>query len=441
MVSIKTKISPEEFRNLDRSKKIICVGIGEIFRDAVERLELRERLGMLLDNSQKKQNKGINISGRHWEIQSPAALEDLDLSAYSILFTTKYYDALHQQIDEIIGEKQIDAYIYPDIMVYESLLNRSLDRYRYIYSKRLGGCDAARVQELLQERRSELLGKGNYTIIPKLNVIVTEKCSLRCKDCRALIPLVEHPADEPIELVKKEIDQILASVDKVVDVEPIGGEPLLYPDLTELLHFLCAKEKIDNVWITTNGTVLPSADLTKALQHEKIFIEISNYGHVDQIARTIRYFEDHHIQFSAYTDQVWFDVGGTECRNRNLDELKKEYLNCYCQYVLKYVWNNKIWICPRAPRLSTLKIFESEHDYIDLGKENVKSLRDKLVDFFYQEYAEACNYCNQGDLDLAYLPAGIQINGKMQPSNYTVISCREYAELLGFWNAHKDEEF
>ncbi len=440
MVCVKTKICPEAFRTLDHSKQIICVGIGEMFRDALERLELRGRLGMLLDNSPEKQRKGIKIADRHWEIQSPAVLENLDLSGYTVLFSTKYYDTLCKQINEIIGEKLIDAYVYPDIILYESLLNRSLDRYRYIYSKKFGGCDEVRVQELLQQRSSELRGKKDYTIIPKLNVIVTEKCNLRCKDCRALIPLVERPADEPIELVKKEIDQILASVDKVVDVEPIGGEPLLYPDLAELLRYLCSKDKIDNVWITTNGTVLPNADLTEALQHEKVFIEMSNYGQIQQMARAIHYFENHGIQFSAYSDQTWFDVGGTECRNRSLDALKKEYSNCGCQYVLKYVWNNKIWICPRAPRLSTLGIFESEHDYIDLEKESKESLRDKLVGFFFQEYAEACNYCNQGDLDIGYLPAGIQMNDKLQPSNYTIISCKEYTRLLDFWNAHNIEE-
>lgn len=440
MICVKTRVSPQEFNMLEPDKKIICAGIGEMFREAFEHLELEGRIGMLLDNAPEKQRKGIRIAGRQWEIQSPSILKNLDLSGYFILLSTKYYDSLCGQINEMIGEKRIDAYIYPDIKLYESLLNRSLDRYQYVYSKRLGDCNEERIRELLRQRRDELQGKKDYTIIPKLNVIVTEKCSLRCRDCRALIPLVEHPADEPIELVKKEIDQILASVDRVVDIEPIGGEPFLYPDLAELLCFLCSKDKVDNVWITTNGTILPDADLTAALRHEKIYVEMSNYGHIEQMAKTVHYFEAHGIQFSVFPNQIWSDVGGTECRNRSLDALKKEYSNCNCQYVLKYVWDNKIWICPRAPRLSTLGVFESEHDYIDLEKEDRESLRDKLTGFFFQEYAEACNYCNQGDLDIDYLPAGIQTNGKVQPSNYTIVSCEEYMRLLDFWNAHNVEE-
>ena len=48
--------------------------------------------------------------------------------------------------------------------------------------------------------------------------------------------MVNNPQDEPLEKVIKEIDTILEVVDGVVDIEPIGGEPFLYPDLPELLE-------------------------------------------------------------------------------------------------------------------------------------------------------------------------------------------------------------
>ena len=107
-----------------------------------------------------------------------------------------------------------------------------------------------------------------------------------------------------------------------------------------------------------------------------------------------------------------------------------EFENCYCQYLVKYVWNKKIWVCPRAPRLESLGITTDERDYSVLSKEdNAEIVRKKILDLYRRRYANACNYCDQGNLKIKYVRAGEQRNKSDKKSEYTLIKRSEYEYL------------
>lgn len=410
-------------------KKIICFGVGQMFTEAVEDLDIYKNIAFLVDNSSEKNGKKFFLNGYEYPIYKPEKLAEMELSGYILLVTSKYYRSIEKQCGEILKQKDICCYLYPELRWSDNLLNRSMERmYQLLRQK---GMEKEKAGLFVAERKREIQSKAGYTIIPKLNFIVTEKCSLSCKDCRALIPYVKEPKDVPFEELKEEINIILSAVDEVVDMEPIGGEPFLYPYLAEAIEYLTASEKVDHVVVTTNGTIAPKERLTRALQNEKVFIVISDYGHIDKMAQVVKHFEKNNISFAVEKDMVWFDVGDFEYRGRSKEELVEEYHNCYCQYVLKYIWDKKIWVCPRAPRLSALGVFCDENDYQTLEvEEPAEVTRKKIVDSFYADYAEACNYCNQGDLDIKLIKAGIQTDGRITESEYMLIKREEYERLV-----------
>lgn len=415
-----------EFFDLAHNKTIYCLGGGKVFFEAYEELGLAQKRVIVLDNDLEKQRMGIKVGKDVVEVNPVDEIYNIDYSKSIVLITimVKGFYSIKEQIDKM-NSKIVEGYFYYSFRKGSSLYERSVERQKEINKRK----DFLSENEALKKALKDV--DDNKFILPKLNVIVTEKCSLRCKDCRALIPHVEKPKDEPLEKVKDEISKILDAVDEVIDIEPIGGEPFLYPNISELLEWLCSIDKIKNVCITTNGTIIPSKDCLEVLRNKKIFIYISDYGYIEKMAKIVETFEKEGIAFDTEVDQQWFDVGGFECRNRSIDELRLEYINCYCEFVLKYVWDNKIWLCPRAPRLSTLKVFESEHDYIDLSKYNdANNLRDAIKNSFFDEYAEACNYCNQGDYNLGIIPAGIQIKDKENHSRYTLIDRNRYERLM-----------
>lgn len=103
------------------------------------------------------------------------------------------------------------------------------------------------------------------------NIFLTGKCNLKCPYCFA------------DDFVNKDCSEIsLENFNKVVDflkkegparVGLIGGEPLLYPHLNEVLETLKNDEKIEGVTVYTNGIALDK--YIENLSHSKIALLIN----------------------------------------------------------------------------------------------------------------------------------------------------------------------
>lgn len=78
----------------------------------------------------------------------------------------------------------------------------------------------------------------------------------------------------------------------------------------------------------------------------------------------------------------------------------------------------------------SLGAYESERDYFDLKPEDTpEEIRDKLKEMFYSESADACNYCDLGTLPTKVIEAGVQMQGNLRKSKYTIVDRQEYEEL------------
>lgn len=97
--------------------------------------------------------------------------------------------------------------------------------------------------------RSELneisteLERNDVCILPNIAVSVTNKCSLRCRDCNNLMPYCKEHISINVEEIINEIKNLLNYVDQIVSVEIIGGEPFIYAQIPKLLAFVCREKK------------------------------------------------------------------------------------------------------------------------------------------------------------------------------------------------------
>lgn len=414
--------------NACEKKDVICLGLGELLFEAYEELDLSKKQVEIVSLEKLESDSELIINNDKIIITSLEKLVSAIGKDRVIIVTASLKDYLENEnyINGVLANIDVEAYLYYSVRNELKLSERSIERQKKIIRRKnnLKSTDARKI--------SESLIPTDRLIIPKLNILVTDKCSLRCKDCRALVPMVRNPQDEPLEKVIKEIDTILEVVDGVVDIEPIGGEPFLYPNLPELLEYLCSQDKIMNVCISTNATVIPSERCLEVLKNKKIFIYVSDYGYIEMMAKVVSSLESAGVSFVVESNQKWSDVGGINFRNRDLDSLRKEYMNCFGQFMVKYVWDNKLWLCPRAPRLKILNILDSSHDYIDILEfKNKKDLQEAIINSFFENYAESCNYCSQGDVESISIPAGIQMNGNDdKKSRFTIIDREELEELL-----------
>ena len=98
--------------------------------------------------------------------------------------------------------------------------------------------------------------------IDYLRVALTDRCNLRCWYCvgraEESVPCVSHIPDEQ-RLTLDEFQRVLRLVVEqlgIVKIRLTGGEPLLYPNLEELIRSLRGLPSLCELNLTTNGLLL-----------------------------------------------------------------------------------------------------------------------------------------------------------------------------------------
>ena len=250
--------------------------------------------------------------------------------------------------------------------------------------------------------------------IKYIEIVLTTKCTLNCKGCSALMNYYNKRYDTNIDINIESLKRILNSCDSIYHLRLLGGEPLLYPNLYELLEFLKKQNKIKQITIVTNGTLLiKNEKIIKILKNSLFNVFISNYGkNSSKKEELINQLKENNIKYIlGKEDTLWRNYGDLEKRNRKEKELKKQFLNC--KIMCTSILDGKLHHCPRSSHGTNLKkIPLRKQDYIDLLDKNIdeKQLRKELYKFFYKyvPYVEACNYCNSATKELKSMPAGEQ---------------------------------
>ena len=269
---------------------------------------------------------------------------------------------------------------------------------------------------ILNPKRTFLNLSGKVFNVKYTEIALTTVCTLNCKGCSALMGEYKEHYHTDINKNIKALERMLASVDSIRHLRLLGGEPLCYPNLYEMLLFVSMQDKIRKATIVTNGTLLIKDErIIEILKNKKFDVFISNYGETSRKKEElINQLESNNIKYTLSDEEnLWRDYGNLECRNRSKKELEKQFLNCtiMCNSILE----GKLHHCPRSTHgMNLKKIPVAKRDYIDLLDESLtqKQLRKDLYKFFYKyvPYVEACNYCNSGTKEMKNIPAGVQEN-------------------------------
>ena len=118
----------------------------------------------------------------------------------------------------------------------------------------------------------------DFLKVNSIDLVLTEKCSLKCKDCSNLMQYYEKPIDNDLDVILKSFDNFIQSVDYCYEVRMIGGEPLIYKNIDKVLEKVLSYRNVGNIVIYTNGTIVPKGDKIKVFKNDKVYFRISDYG-------------------------------------------------------------------------------------------------------------------------------------------------------------------
>lgn len=260
---------------------------------------------------------------------------------------------------------------------------------------------------------------------------ITTRCTLNCAYCGTLMPefkkrgLSKHIA---LEQIKEEIRAVFEIYDFIEDVTISGGEPLMHPELDEIINYcLSFRKQYKNLRIFTNGTIVPKDSLVDLIVENRntLSLVIDDYGPTlsKQVTKIVNIMEQYgiHVRVNCYHGNEqhcggWIDYGSPSTyRNYSAEYVQSMYQNCHvAQYRCIGVFNGKMTNCCWAVfgnELGYMPLPSGENQLINLLDCSVSIEKKKeIASNFGKNPLWACQYCNGFDVENSKrYPAGVQV--------------------------------
>ncbi len=291
---------------------------------------------------------------------------------------------------------------------------KSLETEGYAY-----GTDFCNIKEFIPEWYWKNKSKCClYTV----DMTVSAKCNFKCKNCNMFMPYYKTDVRYCLEDLKVNIDQLFKVVDYVCYIGFIGGEPLLFMQLAELIEYIKANysDKVGNFTIHTNGSIKPSEKLINEMKKYNITVAISDYGEQspcrDRMLDTVVYLQKQGVYVDVRASLEWRDVGFPMNPHHFSDEEMEHHMKlCSADWRGindgKFYYCNIAWSAEKAG-LITLEpddylVMEELAKDIGKGKESLLKLSEGHFDKGYMSFCRKCGGCGVDNTKLVV--PGVQL--------------------------------
>jgi len=283
----------------------------------------------------------------------------------------------------------------------------------------------SKLQPLLIERRitfyknmamkDEYISNGSLNL-KSVDIQITERCSLKCKDCSNLMQYYTQPDNTELDVMFKSIERFLACVTNVDEFRIIGGDPFMNKEIYKYVNFIAKFDQVTKIVIYTNARIIPKGETLKCLKNKKVVLDISDYGLLDskkkKVEEVIKICDNNNIKWHRKVVTVWQDCGRILPYQKRSEEEKRFVFDNCCNSDLLSLLHGKLYRCPFSANGTVLKaIPHDKNEIVDLYDETIPldELKVKIKELTYdKKYLTACSYCNGRDYKTPTINAGVQ---------------------------------
>ena len=265
--------------------------------------------------------------------------------------------------------------------------------------------------------KDEYLVNGTLNL-KSIDIQITERCSLKCKDCSNLMQYYKKPENAVLDVLFKAIERFMACVNNVYEFRIIGGDPFMNKDFHKVVNKLKDYEQVKKIAVYTNARIIPKGENLECLKNKKVILDISDYGLLDKskkkVDEVIKVLKEHDILYTSQVFNAWSDCGRIlPFQKRTEKELHRVFNNC-CNSDILSLLHGKLYRCPFSANATNLKAIPHDAtDIVNLIDETIPldELKIKMKKLVYDKKSlTACNYCNGRDYTTPIIDAAIQTN-------------------------------
>ncbi|MFZ5968957.1 MAG: radical SAM protein [Bacillota bacterium] len=365
---------------LNSHKPIVIFGASVIGICAKKTLDFLGKSAVCFcDNDENKHNTTMD----ELSVLSPEKMKELypDAKIYLCLNNVDSITQVKKQLENLgfldICSKDVLLYMHQIEVIKRPILS----------------ADYAKILHALHRKDNKLV--LNHTL-----VILTDRCSLRCRDCGHLVPYYKSPEHYDKNQIIRSIKILSDAVDNIELLSVLGGEPLLHPDVGEICEEIAKIKNIRTIRLVTNGTILPGKDVLERLRRSITYVVISNYGVLsgkkELLQESLKQFGIVYEMTDENTS--WYPISLPSRNYRSEKENSDLFETCAWGRGCSAVQNGEYHLCNYSATGGRLGfISNKETDYVNLLDEKLspKDIREKLRNLIEsKDYITACDYCN-----------------------------------------------
>lgn len=258
-----------------------------------------------------------------------------------------------------------------------------------------------------------------------VDIIITERCSLKCKDCSNLMQYYKKPIDCDTAEILESIDMFCSVIDEVNEFRVIGGEPFMNKEFHLLINRLVNEPKVKKIVIYTNGTIVPPIEKLQSLKNKKVLIIITDYGKPSKkIDDLISSLSENNIDFYRQNAKGWTDCSKIIKHNRTALQQKEIFQRCCAKNTVS-LSDGRLYRCPFAANAARLRaVPDFETDYVNIShdlesSESILNLKKKIRAYLmHKEFLETCEFCNGRSFGDPEIEPAVQIHKPLEYTQY-----------------------
>lgn len=263
------------------------------------------------------------------------------------------------------------------------------------------------VRKLAKMLKAEGLGRSMTeqikltpsSILENLELNIVDHCDLHCKGCSHFSPVSKRYV-VPVAQLKQDLEKLSALTNQTLGtLKIIGGEPMLHPDLLEIMGLARQNFPYSRIRLVTNGLTLldQQEDFWESCRQNKILISPTKYpidvdydkiqAMADAKGVAFRYYSNAQVIKTLRKDVI--DLEG-------LQKPVESFLACSKARNCAMLNGGKLYLCPVAATAYILnEAFDTKlrvlpGDYLDL--QAVQSQQE--IHEFLAKPIPFCRYCN-----------------------------------------------
>lgn len=379
------------------SQNIFIYGYGIAGRWLYDNLPNKDKIKGFIDTDFKKSGKNnLGIT-----IYTPQSVAEV-LTADSIIINT-VIDI--QDVQDIVGRLQhhrsIALGLYLDNLDNLAHINNTVESESFLkYS-------LSAVKSCHEGFFSE-----SKLFLRSVDLVITEKCSLKCKDCSNLMQYYEKPVDVSFSQILSDFNKLTENLDGIFEVRLIGGEPFMNKDIYKILGYLFTKDNISKIVIYSNAMIPINNKYSHLLKNDKLVFSLTDYGELAKnTEKVVSQLNQIGAAYRLHPPENWTDSGVIHDFKRDAESIQNIFKNC-CGKNLLTLSEGKLYRCPfsaNADRLSAIPEDPLNFVSVDSSPNQIR--------YFTREIKSlpACNYCKGRSFNAPSILPALQT---VKPLNY-----------------------